>query len=133
MSAQPKVAIIDFDGTLCDFAFPNTGTVKKGAKEALNLFRQLGYKIVISSCRTSNWYPEIFAEKNDLDKLPIQRDRVKEMIQFLHDNELPYDIIDDGTKGKPYGSFYVDDRGLRFEDNWNQIAAWVYLMDKKDK
>jgi len=58
---------------------------------------------------------------------------VQEMIEFLDKHQIPYDEVDNGTKGKVTADIMIDDKGLRFEDNWNQIAAWVYLMDKKDK
>jgi hypothetical protein len=47
------------------------------------------------------------------------------MKMFLDANDVPYDEIDDGTKGKPFCSLYIDDKGLRFTNNWSEIADWV--------
>lgn len=117
---QP-VAAVDFDGTICDFAYPGIGQPKAGVKEALRMFRELGYKVVIYTCRTSNFHADIFGGGP-----PMERDRVKEMIAYLAEHEIPYDEVDDGSRGKPMAAFYVDDKAIRFEDNWQKIAAWVY-------
>lgn len=58
--------------------------------------------------------------------MPIERKRVKEMIQFLNDNDIPFDEVDDGTKGKPLASYYIDDHAINFDNNWAQIAAHIY-------
>jgi hydroxymethylpyrimidine pyrophosphatase-like HAD family hydrolase len=119
MSA-PRYVVVDFDGTLCDHAFPDVGKVKPGAKEALTAIRKAGYGIIISSCRTSRWFDEFFPEGT---LAPLERKSFADMVTFLAENEIPYDVIDDGSKGKPLGDLYIDDRGLRFQDNWDQIGA----------
>lgn len=120
---QPRI-IVDFDGTLCDFAFPGIGAPKKGAKEALAGFRRAGYYVMISSCRTSHFHYDIFG--GDPAQPTLERDKVKEMIAYLDANGIEYDEIDDGSRGKPMGALYIDDKGMRFDDNWPQIAAWVF-------
>jgi hypothetical protein len=52
------------------------------------------------------------------------------MIAFLDANDIPYDEIDDGSKGKPGALYYIDDKAIRFEDNWIDIAARV-LADRQ--
>ena|ERR1700761_1630021 len=125
----PKTICVDFDGSLCDFAFPNIGAPKAGAKAALTLFRQLGYRIIIWSCRCSHWHYDIYG--GDPTEPTLKRDRVKEMIKFLEENEIPYDEIDDGSRGKPTANYYLDDRAVRIDDNWAEIAAFIYDRDSK--
>lgn len=120
----PHTIAVDFDGTICDWDFPNIGPPKAGVREALTLFRHLGYKIIIWSCRTSLWNEDIFGELDGAG-VPIERKRVKEMIQFLNDNDIPFDEVDDGTKGKPLADWYIDDRAIRFQDNWHDIALQI--------
>lgn len=127
--APPKTIAVDFDGTLCDFAFPFIGRVKDGAQQALKTFRKMGYKVIIYSCRTSHQHYDIFG--GDPEQPTLTRDRVKEMIQFLHDNDLEYDEIDDGSKGKPTADYYCDDKAVRFEDNWPEIEEFVKKRDRK--
>lgn len=120
---QPQICV-DFDGTLCDFEFPNIGKPKAGAKEALHMFRALGYKVLIYTCRTSHWHYDIFG--GDPTQPTLERDRVKEMVEWLDANGIEYDEVDDGSRGKPLGAAYIDDKGVRFENNWPQIAAWIF-------
>lgn len=126
ITSPPRTIAVDFDGTLCDWAYPGIGKVKEGAKEALALFRRLGFRILIWSCRTSNWYTDIF--KNDISLLPIDRPETKDMIAFLEAEGLEYDEVDDGSKGKPLADYYIDDRGVRFRENWPEIASIIQAL-----
>jgi hypothetical protein len=127
--APPKTIAVDFDGTLCEFAFPGIGPVKAGAVQAMKTFKALGYWLIIYSCRTSHQHYDIFG--GDPSQPTLERDRVKEMIQFLHDNDIVYDEIDDGSKGKPTADYYIDDKGIRFNDNWTVIQQFVEARDSK--
>src|ERR1700729_2927855 len=118
----PKRICVDFDGTLCDHAFPSIGKVKPGAKEALETFKALGYIIIIWSCRTCSWDKEIFGYPAEEYYHALDRLHVKEMVEWLAKEQIPYDIIDDGSKGKPVADFYIDDKAICFKDNWAIIA-----------
>jgi hypothetical protein len=111
---------VDFDGTLHDGVFPNLGKPMPGAKEALALFRAVGFYIVVFSCRTAGRYPLLFGYEQGLAK-PV----AQEMKQWLDRREMSYDEIDDGTLGKPIADYYIDDRAIRFNDNWPQIATYI--------
>jgi hypothetical protein len=109
---------VDFDGTIVDFAYPHIGKIKPGVKEALTRLKELGYNIIIYSCRTSRYYPETFTEARN-------KVTIAEMIWFLKEAGIPYDEVDDGTKGKPFADFYIDDKAVEFKDNWPEIAARI--------
>lgn len=117
---KPTICV-DFDGTLCDHAYPGIGDVKPHAAYALKSFRQWGFRIIISSCRSCSWHEEIFGGGPALE-----RERVKEMIAFLEANDIPFDEIDDGTKGKPLADYYIDDKGIRFDANWLPIMGFIF-------
>ncbi len=125
----PKIICVDFDGTVCGFAYPDIGPLKPGVREALTKFRELGYHIVVYSCRTCGWFPEVFNDSSDLDEgTPIHPSlwrRVVAMREFLDANSIPYDEIDDGKRGKPPAAFYIDDKGVRFDNNWPEIQKFV--------
>lgn len=123
MSPRPTIAI-DFDGTLCEFQYPGIGPPKRYAREALEVFRNLGYRILIYSCRTSHRYYEIFG--GDPSQPTMERERVKEMVSWLNEHKIPFDEIDDGSKGKPMADYYIDDKGIRFENNWPEVMAFVF-------
>lgn len=129
MSKQaPKRIAVDFDGTLCDFAFPNIGPMKTGAKQALATFRKLGYRVIIWSCRACHWDYDVYG--GDPAQPVMERSNVKAMKQWLDDNGIEYDEIDDGSRGKPLADFYIDDKAVRLDNNtnWADIMAAVVLM-----
>jgi hydroxymethylpyrimidine pyrophosphatase-like HAD family hydrolase len=125
----PKLICIDFDGTICDFKFPEIGDPKPGVKEALQSFRDMGYRIVIYTCRTCRFLPEIF-HPDEIDipqnaRTVMLRKGVRDMKDWLDQHEIPYDEIDDGMLGKPLANAYIDDKGIRFDNNWKEIQEWV--------
>ncbi len=120
---MPRRLAIDFDGTLCDFAYPWIGPIKPGALAALTLFRKLGFYIVIYSCRTCYWDIDIFGGEDGV--VGINAKVALDMKAWLDENNVPYDEIDDGTKGKPTAEAYIDDKGVRYQENWPEIAAFI--------
>lgn len=49
----PEIIIaIDFDGTICEAQYPEVGKERECAKEYINKLYDLGYGIVINTCRT---------------------------------------------------------------------------------
>lgn len=129
-STKPVIAV-DFDDTLCDSKFPQCGPVKDGAREALKRFKDLGYLILIYSCRTCHWHYKIFGGSPNI---PVeQRPTVVAMREWLAVNDIPFDEIDDGSRGKPYAKFYVDDKGIRFNNNWSEIVRFVESKTSDNK
>ncbi|HVI39171.1 MAG TPA: hypothetical protein VM577_00795, partial [Anaerovoracaceae bacterium] len=77
------------------------------AKEAINILREAGYKIIIHSCNNKSWIEKV-----------------------LNDNDIRYDYIwcaesvDKPTTfrndAKPVADLYIDDRGYHFRGNWEK-------------
>lgn len=128
--SKQKVACVDFDGTIVGIDYPNIGPIKTGAKEALQLLRKLDYYIIISSCRSCAWnWSEYYG---DTDFVPAKDRKVfKDMVAWLDANEIPYDFIDDGTQGKVSADIYIDDKGIRFENNWDEVMARIISIEVK--
>lgn len=126
---EKKTACVDFDGTLCGIDYPRIGPIKPGAKEAMQLLRRLGYYIIISSCRSCAWnWSEYYG-----DTAPThasERPVYQEMIAWLDKNEIPYDEIDDGTRGKVSADIMIDDKGLRFNNNWDETMAAIINLEE---
>ncbi|MCG3173909.1 MAG: hypothetical protein GMKNLPBB_02120 [Myxococcota bacterium] len=110
------IVVIDFDGTLCEHAFPEVGAIKPGAAEAVRKLKAAGFHIIVSSCRNNS---RLFPAANDRDRYLL------EVRRFLEQHAIPFDEIDAGENGKTYGHFYVDDRAIGFRDNWPDIAAFL--------
>ncbi len=115
LSQRPidKIAVIDFDGTLCKFAFPDVGPIEPNVKEALETLKEAGYVIKIHSCRTATYWGR---EDERVIHTRIIRD-------FMMEHKLPHDeIIITSTMDKPIADVYIDDRAIRYSNNWLEIA-----------
>ncbi len=118
-----KIISVDFDKTICNSDYPKIISPKENVKESLQKLRDMGFWIIISSCRTCKFYPEIFNTSNEI--LDMNRTVVIDMIKFLDDNKIPYDDIDDGLHGKVFAEYYIDDKGIRYNDNWLEIVKFI--------
>ena len=100
---------IDLDDTLAtENPDGSIGNLMEGAKEALETLKQKGWNIVVFSYRSN-----------------VDEDSVKE---FLDKNKLPYDSI---FIGKPAYQVLVDDRAIKFNNNWKEIAQEIGKPEKK--
>lgn len=109
-----KIVVCDFDGTICEFAYPQMGKPKEGVREALRAIKDMGYEIHILSCRTDS----------DLHKYPIDRqEQVRLMKEYLEAHEIPYDEVLD--QDKPIAAWYIDDRGIGFRNNWEEVVEEI--------
>lgn len=107
-----KIAIIDFDGTLCHFAFPDVGPPEPKVKSALIAIKKLGYTIKIHSCRTATYWD---GQNRNHHIMAIK--------QFMLQNDLPFDeIILDENMDKPIADVYIDDRAIKYKGDWLDVV-----------
>jgi len=113
LSQRPidKIAIIDFDGTLCKFAFPDVGPIEPDVQQALETLKSAGYIIKIHSCRTATYW-------NREDEREQHISLIK---NFISKNNLPCDEII-LSMDKPIAEVYIDDRAITYKNNWLEIA-----------
>jgi hypothetical protein len=113
---KPTICI-DVDGVIADysqgFKGPKViGAPLPGAREFLERLREAGWKIVIFTTRG-----------NDV------------MEQYMEQHSLYYDEINDNSSlrgenpGKPIAAVYLDDRGIRFNGDFDQ--AFEQIMNFK--
>lgn len=102
-----KSIIIDLDGTLTidsdmpyDQKKPNTEVVK-----TLQKYHEDGFNIVIHTARNMRTYYGNL-EEIKINTLPI-------IIEWLKENEVPYDQIVIGKPWCGHHGFYVDDKAIR--------------------
>lgn len=111
-----KIAIIDFDGTLCKFEFPNVGPIEPNVKIALEILKNAGYTIKIHSCRTATYWNNNFERKIHINLIK----------QFMTKHNLPYDeILVAPNFDKPIADVYIDDRAINYSNNWLEIANFL--------
>jgi len=110
-----RTIAVDFDDTIVVRVF-GTLVPAKDCIEALQVLRDQGYRIIIHSARSwEQWQDRI--------------ERENEMVNLLNSWEIPYDEVYAG-KGKPPAMAYIDDRGLRFADNWMDIVRVIIEKGK---
>lgn len=109
-----KVVVVDFDGTITRFAYPDMGEPQPRAKESLQKLKDMGWTIHILSCRTSV----------EVNKYPIDRqEQVRMMERYLDEHEIPYDEV--LNKDKPVAAWYIDDRAIAFRDDWDKVVEEI--------
>lgn len=101
------IVAVDFDGTISsDFI---------GARKALEALVRKGHYIVIWSSRNS--YRQHGSNVPNL---------MKEMQDSLREHHVPFHEIDLGDNGKFHAQVYIDDKAIRFENNWDEIVDKIY-------
>lgn len=121
---EPKTICVDFDQTLCDSVYPDLGPPKGGALEAMRELKRMGFFIIVSSCRSCSWNWDLYYGDAPHVKA-VDRGVHKDMVRWLDEHGISYDVVDDGTKGKVSASYYVDDKGIRYENNWSDVIAQI--------
>ncbi len=105
------IIAVDFDGTIVAHKYPKIGGLKPGAKEALQAFRAAGHKIIIWTCRAGQ--------------------EEKDVRAFLQAHDIPFDTVNNPIMGadlgtrKVYADLYIDDKGVQFDENWDEIQRVI--------
>lgn len=118
-SGQNRV-VVDWDGTCVPALWPAQPGLLPGAEEALKDFLAHGFEVVISSTRLApyavdeltpvpapQWLDEYHYIRGTLDRAG------------LHDVDIwthPW---------KPGGLYYVDDKGVKFDGDWEAVVREV--------
>lgn len=116
MNEKKYVIAVDFDGTLCEYAFPLIGEQKEHHKKLLAVLielREKGHKLILWTCRGDNeLYPCL-----------------TEAIEWCKKQNLEFDAINENIKGtkklsgpspKVVADFYLDDKSLIFNTQDNE-------------
>lgn len=105
-----NVIAVDFDGTLFDNA---TAEPMPHAVAAMLALKASGVRIIVHTCR---------ARPDEVQRGKIWRNSEEFVHGWLHAHGIPFDDV---TALKPIADWYIDDRALRFDNNWMEIAAEV--------
>jgi len=142
----PTIAV-DFDGCLCEHAFPDCGPPRRDVIELVRALWLNGWDVVIHSCRAnSDWVGKGAGEAE-------ARAKVDEMLAWLAKYHVPYGAIwgirmlnigrvtnpawdYSGVSGKPVADVYLDDRGLNpnltgEKDVYNALLAQCEEITRK--
>lgn len=115
-----KEVLVDFDGTLCQWSYPDMGQPTPGARGAMKELKRMGLRVVVWTCRLS---PEFNTEEE-------RKEVMEDLHAWLKRNNIPYDEIDDGTNGKRLGCVWIDDKATNYSDNWGRTLRNVrHIVD----
>jgi len=75
----------------------------------------MGYRIKIYTCRLNGQAISkgLFISQYNM------------LINWLRKNKVPYDDISTPQEGKIFAEYYIDDKGIRFQDNWSEIVSFI--------
>lgn len=123
MKQKKKLRIcIDLDGTICELRKEGQGypdvLPKPGAKEMIDRLHLAGHTIIINTARNMG------TTGHNIGKALKNVGQVT--FEWLKKYEIYYDEI---FFGKPNADITIDDRVVRFENNWSQMTE-SYILDK---
>lgn len=133
--AHTSTIAVDFDGCICEHAFPDCGEPRADVIELLFLLRERGWRIIIHSCRAnSDW----IAKGATIDEAG---NKVNDMLSYLRRHHVPFDSlwgIDiagsiwtySGVSGKPVADVYLDDRAVCVQPSLPTNVAKPYLFHR---
>ena len=111
MSDKKLTIAVDFDGTLCEFAFPDIGEQKKEHKvlmDKLVRLRNDGHKLIL------------WTNRGDNEEYPV----LTEAVEWCKERGLEFDAVNEnlptqkklsGYSPKVMADIYIDDRALEFD------------------
>ena len=131
-----KEVLVDFDGTLCEFAYPEFGPPRRGAKAFMEWLVARGLKPVVWSSR---FCPKYISSPNERLAIGLAID------DWLTKHDIPCHEIDVGHNGKRLALAYVDDRGVAAGEGttWadarkrineihrREVARWKEIQDEE--
>lgn len=113
---------VDFDGTLCENAWPDIGKPKYDVIDSLIRVQRQGDKIILWTCRTGE---KLEAAVNWCKKIGLSFDAINENVP---------EIIEafEGDTRKIFANKYIDDKAIsvrEIEDKRHESAEWVEYGD----
>jgi len=124
-----KKIAVDFDGTLCEYAFPKIGTQTQEQKELLELLIELrkeGHKIIL------------WTNRGDNDEYKV----LTEAIDWCRSKGLEFDAINknlsdqkkiSGYSPKIMADYYIDDKALQFGEETSRRQSLDFIKNNFNK
>ena len=123
MSNKKLTIAVDFDGTLCEFAFPDIGEQQIGHRMLMDKLIELrkdGHKLILWTNRGDNEEYQVLTEAVEWCK--------ERGLEFDTVNEnLPNQKKLSGYSPKVMADIYIDDRALEFNETDSMHRTLNYL------
>ena len=123
MSDKKLTIAVDFDGTLCEYAFPEIGEQRRSHKILMSKLIQLrneGHKLIL------------WTNRGDNDEYPV----LTEAVDWCRNRGLLFDAVNEnlpnqnklsGYSPKVMADIYIDDRALEFSETGSMERTLNYL------
>ena len=125
MSRKLRICI-DLDGTICEIKKEGQSysdvLVKPGAKEMIDKLRLAGHTIIIHTARNMG------STGHNVGK--AMKNVGKITLDWLEANGIEFDEI---FFGKPNADITIDDRVIRFRENWYDMTEESLICEAKEK
>ena len=119
------IIAVDFDGTLCEYAFPNIGKQTDQQKELLNLLikmRKLGHYLILWTNRGDNEKFKSLSEAIEwCKKQGLEFDQVNKNNPKKEKEKLS------GYSPKILADYYIDDKSLEFGNELSRIKTLEFI------
>ena len=125
MSDKKLTIAVDFDGTLCEFAFPEIGEQKIGHRMLMDKLIELrkdGHKLIL------------WTNRGDNDEYPV----LTEAVEWCKERGLEFDTVNEnlpdqkklsGYSPKVMADIYIDDRALEFNaEYWGGALNYLETL-----
>lgn len=109
------IIAVDFDSTITNTHFPETGAVNPGCREVLTELHNKGHKIFLWTCRSGDYFMKA--------------------MDFCIVNNIPMDGFNRSTQksfkssNKEFANIYIDDSALGCPVNDDGIVDWKAVRD----
>ena len=125
MSDKKLTIAVDFDGTLCEFAFPGIGEQRRSHKILMSKLIQLrneGHKLIL------------WTNRGDNDEYPV----LTEAVEWCRNRGLIFDAVNEnlpnqkklsGYSPKIMADIYINDRALEFSETGSMERTLNYLTN----
>lgn len=114
------ILAVDWDGTCVEHVWPDEGDWLPGAVDALHSLTDL-YEIHVFSCRVA---PFEFLQP-DTPRPEEDTEREIAYIRRMLDEVYLQEVQIWTRPFKIPAVAYVDDRGIRFNNNWEEVVGWL--------
>jgi hypothetical protein len=121
---------IDFDGTLCSYAFPNIGEQTEHQKQLLDLLiklKEVGHKLILWTNRGDNEEYKCLSEAIEWCKNKgLQFDSINKNLPEIERKKIS------GYSPKIMADYYIDDKALAFNTPMTMLNTLSFLKNIGD-
>lgn len=102
----PYIVAVDFDGTLCENAFPDIGKPKKEVIDAIKEYQSYGWKTILWTCRNQGY----------LDRAVAWCELHGLKFDAINENLPEVEEMFGGYTRKIFADVYIDDKNVLLKE-----------------